>query len=435
VITARSCALDILLRCETAGGYSNITLDRALDKSGLSGPDRALATELVFGVIERKITLDHYIGRLSSQSIERIEPRVLTLIRLGIYQLAFLDRVPPYAAVNESVSLAPKRARGFVNAILRSFMRLERLPELPEDPIDALSVEFSYPVELCELFCAEFGYERCRSLLGAMNSKPTATLRTNTLKTNRESLVSALSESGIGVEPTRYAPNGIMTDGGALAKLPLFEKGHFFVQDEASQICCEALGARAGETVIDLCAAPGSKSFGAAINMENCGRVISCDLHKNKLSLIKSGAERLGIDIIETHAQDGRYPIDELLGSADRVICDVPCSGFGVIAKKPEIRYKDVGETEGLPEIQYAILKNAARYLKPGGVLVYSTCTILERENGANVQRFLEENGDFYAEDFTVGERKFNALTTLMPDTDKTDGFFIARLRRKEAND
>ena len=211
--------------------------------------------------------------------------------------------------------------------------------------------------------------------------------------------------------------------------------GEFFVQDEASQICCEALGAQPGELVVDVCAAPGSKSFGAAINMKNSGRVISCDLHANKLSLIKSGAKRLGIDIIETRAADAREPISELFGLADRVICDVPCSGYGVIAKKPEIRYKDPGETEKLPDIQYAILENCSRYVRPGGTLVYSTCTVLDRENRANVERFLASHGDFYPEDFYVCGKKYDALTTFMPDTDETDGFFVAHLVRKTENE
>ena len=433
--TARACAFEILLRCEQAGGYANITLDSLLDKYALAPNDRALATELVFGVIERKITLDHYISRLAGGKMKKIEPEVLCLIRLGVYQLAFLDRVPSYAAVNESVSLAPKRAKGFVNAILRSFMRLEKLPELPEDPIERLSVKHSYPEELCELFCSEFGYERAESLLDAMNKKPTATLRVNTLKTGREELISALKNEGILAEAATLSPVGLKTDGGAVAKTHAFDKGHFFVQDEASQICVEALGAKEGETVIDVCSAPGSKSFGAAVNMKNSGRIVSCDLHKNKLSLISGGARRLGIDIIETRAQDARVTVDEFVGIADRVLCDVPCSGFGVIAKKPEIRYKDVSQTESLPEIQYAILKNCAAYVKPGGTLVYSTCTVLDRENGANVRRFLTENTDFYAEDFSVNGKIYGAQTTLMPDTDGTDGFFIAHMRRKKTDD
>ncbi len=433
--TARSCALEILLKCESEGGYSNLALDNALDKAALSISDRALVTELVFGVIERRITLDYYLSKLSSNKLSKIEPRVLCLIRLGIYQLAFLDRVPSYAAVNESVSLAPKRAKGFVNAILRSFMRLEGLPELPDDPIERLSVKYSYPTDLCKLFCSEFGEKRAESLLDAMNSRPTATLRVNTLKADRDSVIAYLEKEGIEAKAARLSPVGVVTGKGAVAKLKGFKEGRFFVQDEASQICCQALGAKEGELVIDVCAAPGSKSFGAAINMDNLGRVVSCDLHKNKLSLIDGGARRLGIDIIETRAQDARQPMEEFVGIADRVICDVPCSGFGVIAKKPEIRYKDVAQTEGLPRIQYDILKNCARYVKAGGTLVYSTCTLLDRENRENVERFLAENCDFYAESFFVGEKEYSAMTTFMPDTDGTDGFFIAHMRRKISND
>ena len=430
--TARSVALKTLLKCESGGGYSNIALDAELEKSGLDRADRALATELVFGVTERRITLDYYISKLSSTKLSKIEPYVLCLIRLGIYQLAFLDRVPSYAAVNESVDLAPKRAKGFVNAILRSFMRQKEPPAPPSDPIKKLSVLYSYPEELCELFCSEFGYGRAESLFDAMNVRPRSDLRVNTLKTDRGSVLEYLKRSGVDAAPSELSPVGIVTEKGAVAKLSGFADGEFFVQDEASQICTAALGALPGEFIIDACSAPGSKSFGAAIDMQNKGRIVSCDLHKNKLSLIRSGAQRLGIDIIETRAHDARVTVDDFISKADRVICDVPCSGFGVISKKPEIRYKDTVQTENLPEIQYAILKSCAKYVKPGGTLIYSTCTVLDRENGANVRRFLSESPDFYAEDFTVGDRKFDALTTLMPDTDKTDGFFIARMRRKK---
>ena len=430
-MTARSAALAVLLKCENEGGYANIALDSVLDRSGLDRADRALASELVFGVIERKITLDHYISSLSSTKLSKLEPRVLSLLRLGVYQLAFLDRVPSYAAVNESVSLAPKRARGFVNAVLRSFMRLEHLPEPPADPIDSLSVRYSYPRELCELFCAEFGKERTESLFAAMNERPPVNLRVNTVKSSREAVIEYLKGEGFCAVPAPVSPVGITVEKGAAAKLEGFKNGEFFVQDEASQICTAALSAQAGELLIDACSAPGSKSFGAAIDMKNKGRIISCDLHSSKLSLIKSGAKRLGVDIIEVREQDARRPMEEFIGRADRVLCDVPCSGFGVIAKKPEIRYKDVKPTEDLPKIQYDILKNCASYVRSGGTLVYSTCTVLDRENGANIRRFLAENRDFYAEDFCVGDRHFDALTTLYPDTDKTDGFFVAKLKRK----
>ncbi len=429
--TARSVALKVLLKCENEGGYSNLALDTELKRSELDRADRALVTELVFGVIERKITLDYYISKLARGKMSDLEPRVLTLLELGIYQLAFLDRVPSYAAVNESVELAPKRARGFVNAVLRSFMRLDAPPALPADPIGHMSVEYSYPAELCALFCAEFGAERAESLFAAMNKKPPIYLRANTLKTDRDEVISYLLGEDIEAQPSEISPDGIVIKKGAVAALDGFKNGEFFVQDEASQICAFALGACAGELVIDICAAPGSKSFGAAICMKNDGRIISCDLHKNKLSLIESGAKRLGISIIETHAHDAREAIDEYIERADRVICDVPCSGFGVIGKKPEIRYKNVAETENLPRIQYDILCAAAKYVKPGGTLIYSTCTVLDRENGANVRRFLSENPEFYAEDFSVGARNFDAMTTLLPDTDMTDGFFIAHLKRK----
>ena len=252
------------------------------------------------------------------------------------------------------------------------------------------------------------------------------TLSVNTLKITRDALSASLSDA----TPTPYAPNGLSVRG-AIRELYGFKDGLFFVQDEASQLCVEALGAQAGETVLDICACPGSKSLGSAIRMKDQGRILAFDLHANKLSLITESAKRLGITIIETAAQDGRHFLPEWEGIADRVLCDVPCSGFGVLGKKPEIRYKDPAELRALPDIQLAILENACRYVRPGGVLVYSTCTILPEENEGNVRRFLNQHPEFSLTPFSIGALSFeDGMRTLLPDTHSTDGFFIARMVR-----
>lgn len=419
-----------MLKCEKSGQYSNIALDHALLSSGLDTSDRALTATLVYGVIERKITLDYYISMLSSRPVSEIEPSVLMAVRMGIYQLEYLDRIPAHAAINESVALCPAKSRGFVNAILRSFVRERKkltLPERSDGTVKYLSVSYSVGEELCKRFLDIFGEEKTENILKATLQTPPLTLRVNTLKIDREQLITKLGNTA---KPSRFSPVGITTSG-HVTELYGFDEGLFFIQDEASQLCTAALGAREGETVIDACSCPGSKSFGTAIDMNNKGSVLSFDLHGNKLSLVESSAARLGINIIRTGVRDGKIFDSSLEKSADRVLCDVPCSGFGVIAKKPELRYKDPGESKGLCDIQLDILKNNSRYVRSGGVLVYSTCTLLPEENEGNIRRFLESNSDFEPEAFRAGSLECDGMMTLTPDVHGTDGFFICRMRRK----
>jgi len=242
-----------------------------------------------------------------------------------------------------------------------------------------------------------------------------------------------LENASISYRRSQRLTNAIIVDSVSYDSLPGANEGYFFIQDEASQICVEALGAESGELLIDVCSCPGSKSFGSAIRMENKGEIHSFDLHKSKLSLIERNALRLGIDIITAEERDGRRPDEALFGKADRVLCDVPCSGLGVIAKKPEIRYKDISEFARLPEIQYNILSESAKYVKRGGILVYSTCTVLPEENGENVKKFLSENPDFEAVEFSVGGLlSQDGMLSLIPDEHNTDGFFVAKMKRKE---
>ena len=419
----RSIALKVLNRCVSAEQYSNLALDAVLRREALSAADRGLLTALVYGTIERQITLDYQIDALAARGTGKLDLETRNLLRLGLYQLAYLDRVPDHAAVHETVELAPRRTKGFVNAILRAFLRAEKriaLPDAEREPIAYLSVRYSFLPALCEIFAERFGMERTESLLAAFNRQPPLTLRVNTLKCTREQLLEKLLAAGLRAEPTAESQTGIRVSGAPVSELPGFTEGLFFVQDEASQLCVEALDARAGMTVLDACACPGSKSFGAAADMQNKGRVVSCDLHQNKLSLVKGGAERLGISIIETQARDAREPNAAWSGAFDRVLCDVPCSGFGVFAKKPELRYKDPQKSAALPEIQRAILENASTHVKTGGSLVYSTCTVLPEENGENVVRFLASHPEF-----TLMRDR-----TLYPDVDDTDGFYFAVMRR-----
>ena len=435
VTSPRALALASLLRIEQTNSYANLSLDAALRQNPLDGADRRLFTVLVYGVIERKLTLDYVIERLASRPLDSIDEKTRMILRLGIYQLRFLDRIPPHAAVNESVALASRASRGFVNACLRAYLRKGGaipFPDREREPLRHLSIAYSLPEELAERFLDAFGLARAERMLEAFFGVSTLTIAVNPMQYARDAYLERLKAEGIDAVPTKYAPNGItVTSPVPIEALPDFSAGAFYVQDEASQICVEALGAAVGETIVDACSCPGSKSFGSALRMENCGRVLSFDLHENKLSLVRSSAARLGITILTAEQQDGRVYVPALKECADRVLCDVPCSGYGVLGKKPDIRYKSPKDTDRLPAIQYAILDNCAQYVRRGGVLVYSTCTVFPQENDENVRRFLSHHPDFAPEDFSVGTLESRDGTlALAPDTHGTDGFFVARFRR-----
>ena len=426
----RSLAVELLKKTEDSKQFSNIALDKALESSQLKDVDKRLTSALFYGVIERRITLDSRISELSDRPLSQIDSHTLNALRLGLYQLMFMDKIPPHAAINETVSLCPRRTSGFVNAILRSHLRKGTLtlPDKALAPAEHLSVAYSVCLPLCEKFISAFGFERTESIFRSLSEPPKTTVRVNTLKISRKELKARIE----GAEETLLSPVGLRVSG-AVRELYGFEDGCFFVQDEASQICVEALDAGPHMKLMDICACPGSKSFGSAINMQNTGEVLSFDLHGRKLSLILSGAERLGINTVQAAVQDGRVPLEEHFGTADRVLCDVPCSGFGVLGKKPELRYKDPAESSALPDIQLAILNNACRYVKDGGVLVYSTCTVFPEENQRNVERFLEGHGEFSLAPFSVGALKAEeGYVTLLPDQHGTDGFFIAKLIKRK---
>lgn len=424
---ARSLVCELLQKAERSKQYSNIALDHALEGSSLSPNDKKLASILFYGVLERKLTLDGRISELSDRELSSIDPKVLCALRLGLYQLIYLDRIPAHAAINESVALCSRKSAGFVNALLREHTRRPFTPvSVPKDAAE-LSVKYSVCKPLADKLIGHYGIEDAALMLDAFFVRRETTLRTNTLKIGRDALLEKIDNASA----THNSASGIVAKG-AIRELFGFDGGLFFVQDEASQICVEVLGAKSGELVLDVCACPGSKSFGAAIDMQNEGRIIAFDLHENKLSLVRDGAKRLGIDIIETRAADGRVCILELCGKADRIICDVPCSGFGVLSKKPELRYKDPAESAALPAIQRAILDNVSGYLKSGGTLVYSTCTTLPEENENNILAFLADHPDFTLSPWKVGDIcAERGYITLLPHLHGTDGFFIAKLIRK----
>ena len=431
----REAAYLSLERCDKTDKFSNLELDSAIKKYGFTGSDRAFFTTLVYGVIEKRITLDYVIGIYSSKPIEKIEPKLMNILRLGAYQILFLDRTPDSAAVNESVDLSKyythKGTSSFVNAVLRSISREKSNIPMPKEGSDEyLSVKYSLPEWLISMWRDNYGIEKTEKLLHGMNRVPHITLRVNTLKITREELIEKLTSDGIDCSPSDKCDSAVILNSNVgVSDLSPLHDGLCFVQDEASQLCVKALGAKAGETVIDTCSCPGGKSFGIALEMKNEGKLTSLDLHESKLSLVENGAERLGIKVLSTAVHNGTKPNEALIGTANRVLCDVPCSGLGVIAKKPDLRHKSPDDISRLPEIQYKILCNGASYLKDGGTLVYSTCTLNKAENEEVVARFLSEHPEFSPCSEGMCENK--PMLNFFPDEHGADGFFVAKFIKK----
>ncbi len=439
---AREAALLTLNACQRQGGWSDGILKRQLAAAKLDSRDAGLATQLCFGVLQNQILLDFYLSKFSNIPLKRMEGKVLQALRLGLYQILFLDKIPQSAAVNSAVAMTKThcknpKAAGMVNGILRSIGRsLDELPAVPnEDVVEYLSMKYSHPAWFVKEIILTLGEAEAAQFLAANNSQPPMTAMVNTTKTSAVDLRAELEQEGVEAENHPWLENCLLlSKTGDLERLQAFQKGCFYIQDPASRLSIAASGVKPGMRVLDCCAAPGGKSFAAAIAMNNQGSVTSCDLHPHKKKLIQAGADRLGLDIIRAETADGKEFRPEWEGSFDLVLVDAPCSGLGVIRKKPDIRYKDPKPLEDLPKIQGAILANAARYVKPGGILMYSTCTVLRRENEDVVQNFVSNCKDYKLESFTlpgINEVVESGMKTLWPHRNGTDGFFISRLRRE----
>lgn len=433
----RQSAFDILLKVHKDSAYSNLALDAELDSENLSAVDRAFVSALVYGTVERTITLDYQIELYLTQPLSKLKAQVLTALRMGAYQLLFMDKIPPSAAVNESVKLVKNNgcsfASGLVNAVLRKISQNGLM--LPDKKgLYYYSIKYSCPKWLIKLWKDAYGEENAVAVAKASLGGAETVLRVNTLKTTRDSLMTHLTSQGINCKEADFDENALILEkAGSLKALKAYDDGLFHVQDTASQLCCKALDAKEGETVIDICSAPGGKAFTTAQYMKNSGKIIACDIYEGRLNLIKSGAERLDISIIDTVLNDGSLH-NEGLPMADKILCDVPCAGLGVIRRKPEIRFKNSAEVDKLPEIQYSILKVSAEYLKKGGVLVYSTCSLNPAENEEIITRFLSENIEFESVKVLPELPRHGEDTdylTLMPHIHSSDGFFISAIRRR----
>lgn len=429
----RKTALSILRDAEQKEKYVALALNAALENLECDERDRALLTTLVYGVTERRVTLDYYIAQLSDRPLEKIGARLVMTLRLGLYQLLYLDRIPPHAAVSETVRLGKSQGeRAFLNGILRGYLKKKEQIALPVEKYDRLAVQYSFPKAMVKLLCDNLG-ERAEETLAALAKQPPMTIAVNTRRLDRETALAKLIAADLKAEKCSVSPRGIRIRGNvSYDKLcAVLGDGNFFVQDEASQIAITALAPKKGERGADVCACPGSKSFHAAISMENEGEIFAFDLHESKLPLITSGADRLGIGILRTSARDSRAADESLVGTCDFVICDVPCSGLGVMAKKPEIRYHDANSWKELAPLGYEILCASATYLKSGGRLLYSTCTLTKAENEENFYRFLDEHPEYTYTDFSLGDVKSTrGCVTLLPNAEH-DGFFISLLTKR----
>lgn len=444
---ARELALDALLRIETEGAYSNLAVNRLLSGHDLSRKDAALATELIYGTIQRKNTLDFCISRYVSGSGKRLSPWVVQLLRMSFYQIVYLDRIPPHSAVNEAVTIARKRGHagiaGLVNAVLRRALREPERMNIPENlpPAAAISLAHSHPEWLVARWIRAFGEETARRICEANNVPPRTAIRVNPLRASRNGVLDMLESEGIRARASAIAPAGIVAeDGGHLAAKPGFARGLYSIQDESSMLVAELLDPKPGMTVLDCCAAPGGKTAHIAEKMENRGTVIANDLHPHKVRLIEQQLERLGLTCVRTETGDAaELPQRHAPESFDRILLDAPCTGFGVIRRKPDLKWtKREEDIAGISAVQARLLDAVSGLVKPGGILVYSTCTLEREENEEQVDAFLARHPEFVPDESAAD--RLPALRPsfaepgrlrIFPHDFGSDGFFIAALRKR----
>lgn len=436
----RRAAADILFKIYKNGAYLNEELNNLRRSGMLSETDMRFVTELTNGVIKYKLRLDYIIGKNSSVKVKKIAPYILAILECAVYQMIFMDRVPDSAAVNEGVKLTKtknlSRSSGFVNGVLRSISKCYDTIAYPEDRAEYLSVYYSYPLWICRHWIEEFGAERTEALLRAFEEKADIMLRCNSLRTDVKKLTESLNNDGCTAKV--FSKDGFKIDYLAecsqisnIANLDSYRKGWFYVQDFAAALTVEALAPEPGMTVMDMCAAPGGKTTHMAEKMNNQGKIYAFDIHNHKIATINENAARLGIDIINAECGNSAEFDSRFEAIADRVLVDAPCSGMGVLRRKPDIKYsRSEGDIEQLADTGYAILENSSRYVKNGGILVYSTCTIEHIENDGVTERFLQNHPEFRKVTLDICDKDNDGSITLYPDTDGCDGFYICKMQR-----
>ena len=435
---ARETALNALIACRRDGAWSNGVLKEYILRDRLDSRDAGLATRLCYGVLQNRLKLDFYLQQLLTGKLKDLHPVIRDILHMGLYQLYEMDKIPESAAVNESVDLAKRyckkqrSAPGLTNAVLRKAVQTKGTLKEPKSYVE----KYSHPQKLVDLLKDYVGKERLEAMLIANNAAPQTVIQVNTLRITAAGLAERLAGEGVEARVHDWMPDCLVLGStGNLENLPSFKEGLFYVQDPAAKlsVLCAQLPQR-DIRVLDCCAAPGGKSFAAAICMGGRGQITSCDVHAHKAGLIASGAARLGFSNITARQQDATVSVPEWAEAMDVVIADVPCSGYGIIRKKPDIRYKDPDTMKELPGLQLQILKNQATYVKKGGTLLYSTCTLVREENEGVVAAFLKDNTEFFLEPLALPApfpKNESGMLDLVPGEYDTDGFFIARLRRK----
>ena len=419
---ARYVAAIAILKVTDEGGYSNLVLNNLLEQSELSAEDKSLCTAIFYGTLDRMVTVDFHLKKLIKTPLKKIKPFTLAVLRTAVYQIKYMDKIPNSAAVDESVKLVKKSQESFnasfVNAVLRNLIRAE-IPLPNGNSLYDISVAYSCPQWIVSVLVKDYGVEFTKNFLSDSLLPPPIFIRVNTLKTTAEKLQTLLKEENVDTEKTSFENTLIIKINGSVENLKSYKDGLFFVQDTSCQRAVEMLDIKEASRLLDICAAPGGKSFSAAMFTKN-GEIISCDLYAHRVGLITDGAKRLGINNLKAVTADATE-FNASLGKFDRIICDVPCSGLGVIRRKPDIKYKQQDTFEELIEIQRNILENASDYLSFGGKLLYSTCTLNKAENRENVDAFLSKHKDFYLE----------KEETFSPNTNNADGFYAAVLSQK----
>ena len=437
--SARDVALHALMAQRKSGIFLEDALDRELKRHERNPRDTGLASKLTFGTYQNRSLLDFYIGQFSSIPTQKLEPRVLDILRLAAYQIIFLDRIPNHAAIDEAVEQTKRgnlKAKGLVNAVSRRIAEhADSLPEVPRgDLAEYLSIQYSHPKWLVARFLDELGAEDTEALLQANNADTPIYAQVNTLNADTAQVIASLKTEGVEAERHPWLPDClILKHTGSLTKCKAFRNGAIYIQDPAARLAVLVADPKPHMRVLDACAAPGGKSFAAGICMHNQGEIRAFDLSEKKLRRIEEGAERLGLTTIQTGVMDARELNPEEIGLFDIVIVDAPCSCLGIIRKKPESRDKKPEEIAGLPKIQLDILQSASKCVAPGGILLYATCTILVEENSGVMEAFLAQTKDFTSEAFTLSGNIGTIETgqvTLYPHIHDTDGFFISKLRR-----
>ncbi|WOZ36721.1 16S rRNA (cytosine(967)-C(5))-methyltransferase RsmB [Paenibacillus polymyxa] len=444
--TAREVALDVLTGVEQEGAYSNLELNRRLQQAGLSASDVGLTTELVYGTVARRNTLDYFLNKFVQKGTAKLQPWVRSLLRMSVYQLVYLDRVPDHAVVSEAVTIAKRRGHqgisGMVNGVLRSMLREPDKLRIPDglSAEERISLEHSHPQWLVKRWIKQYGADTAEAICKANNEPPAVSVRVNTTMTSRDQLLDEMVAKGIDAVLSPVSPYGIVVrSGGNMALTSWYTDGLLSVQDESSMLVAEAVAPEPGMTVLDCCAAPGGKTAHMAELMKDRGRIVANDLHAHKHQLIREQANRLGLDAVETVTGDA-LDLKERYAPAsfDRILLDAPCSGFGVIRRKPDLRWSKTAEdVRDITQLQHELLDSVAGLLKPGGILVYSTCTIEPDENEGQLARFLSEHPEYeLAKDHSFPDVNHEmdgiqkGSVQLLPQHFHSDGFYIARLRR-----